>query len=86
MQKKLLINIVTVSILLNMINIYTPTKDEVTPVLKKTRSHIMPFEFELDSFRFVYSPVDADVIPVVPHASAEEFESIIIDLNNNGKA
>lgn len=60
-----------------MINIYTPMADEVTPVLKRTRDHIMPFELEPNSFRFVYSAVDADVIPVLPHTSIEEFESII---------
>ena len=60
-----------------MINIYMPTLDDVTPVLHRTRDHIMPFELEPNSFRFVYSAVDADVIPVIPHNSIEEFESII---------
>lgn len=60
-----------------MINVYIPQYDEVTPVLHRTINHIMPFEFEPDSFRFVYSPVDADIIPVLPHSSAEEFENII---------
>jgi len=60
-----------------MINVYVPRDDEVTPVLHRTRSHTMPFEFEPDSFRFVYSSVDADIIPVLPHGSAEELESII---------
>jgi len=65
-----------------MITIYVPQYDEVTPVLKKTRDHIMPFELEPNSFRFVYSPNDADIIPVLPHVSNEEFESIISYLGN----
>lgn len=61
-----------------MIRIYIPSPiDLVTPVLKNTRSHIMPFEIESNSFTFVYSPNDADIIPVLPHTSTEEFENII---------
>jgi hypothetical protein len=60
-----------------MINIYISQYEEITPVLHKTRDHIMPFEMESNSFRFVFSPTDADIIPVLPHASAEEFQNII---------